>query len=286
MDSMKLGISKVAEIYLASRFEVRIGLIQFRDRVWARTSGDADYDPWVGDVRYPTMELGEFSTGSFTSNIDEFNTLVGSITPVGGGDEPESSFDAIAFAATKPDWGERHEKRVIVLMTDAPPVIPDDVIKDCEQLAEVITKAGIDQIFIIAPEHTHRHYAPLQLAKDRQGGFIFQSYHQIVADVDKTVDTLQIVAQTSSDSFNIDEDETEDGTGSESYSENPFVDTDEEDHELSDDGSNPFAETSEEDHELSDDEPADIPDEVTEAELELSDDSDVDDSHDDGNPFA
>ena len=232
------------------------------------------------------MRLKEFTSGSFTSNISDFTEAVRSIEPAGGGDEPESSFDAIATSATIPDWGEESSKRVIIHMTDAPPVIPDDNIKSCSQLAGIITDSGIDQIFIIAPEHTHRHYAPLQMAKDRQGGYIFQSYHQIVADVDKTVDTLQIVAQTSSDSFNIDEDETEDGTGSESYSENPFVDTDEEDNELSDGDSNPFAETSEEDHELSDDEPADIPDEVTEAELELSDDSDVDDSHDDGNPFA
>ncbi len=243
IESVRMGIEKVAQIYLSSRLDMRIGLVEFRDKVYARAQGDVDLDPIAGGVS--TMRIAKFEGGrSFTSNTEEFAKAVSELEALGGGDTPESSFDAIATAARDSDWDDG-STRVIVHMTDAPPVIPDVDIADSEQLRKVVSECQIDQIFVIAQMGDHHHYASLANATARNDQFTLLSLHEITTDVERMVRVLEDVAKTSSEGI-------EDDMGTElevpeEISENPFDDQDEDEVEIEegpeweDDEDNPFA---------------------------------------------
>lgn len=60
---------------------------------------------------------------AFTENAEEFCAQVDRIVPQGGGEMPESTLDAIVQAC-KSDWAVvqgRNKRKIIVVMTDAPP---------------------------------------------------------------------------------------------------------------------------------------------------------------------
>lgn len=258
IEAVRDGIEKVAGIYLSSRLDMQVGLVQFRDKVYAKSEGNVDFDPIAGWV-HPTMLVTKFSDGeTLTSNIDEFTSAVSSLTAQGGGDEPESSFDAIAAAATLSNWSKAGgSTKVIVHMTDAPPVIPDVEIQDCEQLRQVLTQSEIDQVFIIAPNYTHAYYEELSLVERRPGDFALVSFHDISSDVDQMVRILEEMAKTSSDSILTDD------------VEEPYVHTGP--------SENPF--------DVEDDSDDDIVEGLEDPTLMREDLDDDDDDDDDDNPF-
>ena len=65
----------------------------------------------------------------------------------GGGDAPESSLDAVMLALRQPFHPEGN--KAIVLITDAPPHIPDKETKDIEEVVAAIKTAGVHQFYLV-----------------------------------------------------------------------------------------------------------------------------------------
>lgn len=66
----------------------------------------------------------------FVKDATEFAQQLDKLVPAGGGDEPESTIDALWYAMKKTSWRERAHK-VIVLFTDATPLpVHEDTISD------------------------------------------------------------------------------------------------------------------------------------------------------------
>ena len=72
---------------------------------------------------------------------------MGKLTPVYGGDDPESSLDAIALASRQPFRAQ--STKVILLITDAPPKTPDLEMSSVEQTANLLLNNQIDQLHLV-----------------------------------------------------------------------------------------------------------------------------------------
>ncbi|MDT9341571.1 hypothetical protein VV11_019935 [Trichodesmium erythraeum 21-75] len=83
-----------------------MGLIEFRDRL-------------INEEH----QLLKFDRKVFTNNPILFRQKVAKIKAYGGGDVPESSLDAVMLALAQPF--DLESNKAIVLVTDAPPHIPD-----------------------------------------------------------------------------------------------------------------------------------------------------------------
>jgi hypothetical protein len=241
INAVKEAIIKVAEIYMTARIDMRVGLIEFRDRVHANESGD---HRWDGG--YHTLRMIDFGDqGSFTDNINSFGNEVEQLSAQGGGPHPESSFDAMAHAARESSWKEGSTK-VIIHITDAAPRIPDYEISNIQQLRGIMSDSGIEQIFVVAPMNVLDDFEHLGMVERYEGHFALVSYHELDSNptVEGLVEVLEVIAQTSSDSI------TESDGGDDdvdSDSENPF---DEEEEAIAD-GDDEGAEPSEADSEES-----------------------------------
>jgi len=103
MDSCFDGIKDHLNSFLeglqsAAKVDFRLRLIAYRDL----------HDP---DCQTPWFE------GEFTSSAEEFSSQLSAIDPKGGGDDAESTLDAL-FRAIHSKWRERDAHKTIVLVTD------------------------------------------------------------------------------------------------------------------------------------------------------------------------
>lgn len=71
-------------------------------------------------IGYGDLENGEDFQGGveFVNDVDSFKAQVSGIELCSGGDRPESTLDAIVYAAKTSQW--RHAQKFIVVFTDAP----------------------------------------------------------------------------------------------------------------------------------------------------------------------
>ena len=71
-------------------------------------------------IGYGDLEKGEAVQGGsdFVTDVEAFKAQVASITICNGGDRPESTLDAIVYAAKTSNW--RHAQKIIAIFTDAP----------------------------------------------------------------------------------------------------------------------------------------------------------------------
>ncbi|MGH9768502.1 MAG: vWA domain-containing protein, partial [Blastocatellia bacterium] len=108
----------------------RVGLIEFRDR---RINEDHRVLLFDGQV--------------FTGDPEAFRREVSTLRAAGGGDEPESSLDALMLALRQPF--DPTGSKVIVLITDAPPHVPDLETQSVEETVDAISHAGINQFYVV-----------------------------------------------------------------------------------------------------------------------------------------
>jgi Mg-chelatase subunit ChlD len=130
IDAIKDVITAFADSIESDGVRVRVGLIEFRDRL----------------IREEHRAL-KFAGQAFTSDPTLFRREVSVLTAHGGGDEPESSLDAVMLALRQsflPD-----ASKVIVLVTDAPPHIPDKETKRIEDVVEEIRSSGVQQFYLV-----------------------------------------------------------------------------------------------------------------------------------------
>jgi len=130
IDAIKDAIMSFADTIESDGVRVQVGMIAFRDRLIGE-------EPQV---------LG-FSSGPFTKDPAEFRRQVSLLKASGGGDEPESSLDAVMLALRQPFSPDSN--KVIVLITDAPPHVPDKDTKSVEEVVQTIRGTGIQQFYVV-----------------------------------------------------------------------------------------------------------------------------------------
>ncbi len=161
INGVKDGIAQFSQEFNARGLRSREGLVAFGDRLYGT---EAEVLHFRGDV--------------FTSDTSAFQNEVAQIEQVDGGDLPESSLDALAEAAQQPFQPDA--KKIIILITDAAPQLPDKETNDPSQIAQLFKERGIDQFHIVTKPDLMPLYTPLQqvapgqifiLEEDGRSGF-------------------------------------------------------------------------------------------------------------------
>ena len=106
---------------------IRIGLVAFRDLF--------EDEP---------MEVFELS-----GDVPRFQASLTHLHAAGGGDEPESSLDALMTALAQPF--NAASQKVLVLITDAPPHIPDRHTRSLDDVKAQMERVGINQLYLVIP---------------------------------------------------------------------------------------------------------------------------------------
>lgn len=130
IDAIKETITNFADTIQSDGVRARVGLIAFWDRLYGQ------------EARVLT-----FAGEPFTRDPAAFRREVSSLKAAGGGDLPESSLDGLMLALRQPF--NTGENKVIVLVTDAPPHIPDKETKSISEVVRAIRQVGIQQLYLV-----------------------------------------------------------------------------------------------------------------------------------------
>jgi len=226
IDGVRDGIIEFARELGERKLDARVGLVAFRDRLMSgrgfpaalrrampkgrgssrsksrtkRADPAPGPAPMFGGDDGEEPFLIEVAGEVFTRNYAEFGREVGrKLRANGGGDTPESSLDGIALAAAqkfRPD-----ATRVMILITDAPPKVPDKDTQTVEEAADILRKNQINQLHLVILEQFRETYAPLQVAAPgtvfdlqvaaRGGG----SFASLLPDVSREIARITVASQ-------------------------------------------------------------------------------------------
>ncbi len=150
IDAIRDAILAFADTISSDGVRARVGLIEFRDRL-------------IGEEQRVLM----FGSEPFTNDPSAFRREVAALRARGGGDEPESSLDAVMLALRQPFAADGN--KVIVLVTDAPPHIPDRETKSIEQVVEAIRGASIHQLYLVMDTKSSASQVYLKLLEGSRG---------------------------------------------------------------------------------------------------------------------
>lgn len=152
---MKEAILSFTDTIVNAGVETRVGLIAFRDR---HQQG-----------AHPGEEalVMDFGGTPFTKDPEHFRQVVQPLSAGGGGDLEESSLDAVLLALRQPFAPDAD--KVIVLVTDAPPKIPDIEAQSVAQVSAAIQQAGVRQIYLVIRVQEKANNAYLQLLERTDG---------------------------------------------------------------------------------------------------------------------
>ncbi|MDX1935054.1 MAG: VWA domain-containing protein [Capsulimonadales bacterium] len=129
---------------------VRVGLLAFGDRF----NGEESF-------------VFRFDGEAFTKDASVFRREVSRLRAGGGGDIPESSLDALLLAVRQPFAEDA--SRVIVLVTDAPPHIPDVEAQNIDQVIQAVRSGGIKQLYLVIRTQDPTSGVYLSLLEGTQG---------------------------------------------------------------------------------------------------------------------
>jgi len=186
---VRRGIQDFVSEFSSQNMDARVGLIAFRDRL-------AGEEP----------QILSFSGQAFTSDTDSFSREVGKLQASGGGDDPESSLDAVVLAAQQP-LRENAEK-VILLITDAPPKIPDRETPSIEEAERILYDHKISQLHLVVQNNDSSAFAGL---RNRIPGKFFslaktatrrQAFEQMLPGIATAIRTGSIIRSKTVDSTN------------------------------------------------------------------------------------
>lgn len=166
---------KVMDFIQAEGLSVEVGLIAFRDLEYGE---------------HP--DLLKFNGQSFTKQAAEFKSQVSGLRPDGGGSNPgESCFDAIALACQQP-FNENVTK-ILVVITDEPPLLPDGRIRSIEDVIGAMTSVQIDQLYFVIPESLNPRYIQLHNAIKGEifplgsGGRGGSGFRKVLMDIGRSI---------------------------------------------------------------------------------------------------
>lgn len=111
-------------------------------------------------IGYGDLNEGEaIYESAFTSNESELTNTVMNIPRTGGGDEPESTFDAMVVASQSPWRTDTAAHRVVILFTDASPIpelhsntLPSGPRDVDEVISQLISQKV--KLFLYGPQNT------------------------------------------------------------------------------------------------------------------------------------
>jgi Mg-chelatase subunit ChlD len=150
IDAIRSAITAFADSIESEGVRARVGLIEFRDRL-------------IGEEH----RVLSFDGQPFTSDPTVFRREVEKLKAKGGGDEPESSLDAIMLALRQPFAADAN--KVIVLVTDAPPHIPDRETKNIEEVVQAIRTVGVQQFYLVFHTQHPKSQVYLKLLEGTRG---------------------------------------------------------------------------------------------------------------------
>jgi len=178
ISGVKDNIKDFMDYIHSEGLSVEVGLIAFRD---------------LEECEPP--EVMKFEGHPFTSNARDFKSQVSRLKALGGGGNPgESSFDALVLACRQPF--KEDVARILILITDEPPLIPDGEVRSIEDVMSALTRAGTDQLHIVIPDYLKGHYAPLhrhvkgqifRLGADGRGG---KAFRKILLDIGRNISVM------------------------------------------------------------------------------------------------
>lgn len=129
---------------------IRVGLIEFRDRL-------------INEEHRALL----FDGKPFTNDPHVFQREAMALKAFGGGDTPESSLDAVLLALRQPF--DARAQKILVLITDAPPHIPDREAGSVEEVADAVRRAMISQFYLIIPVREAQNQIYLHLCQGTRG---------------------------------------------------------------------------------------------------------------------
>jgi uncharacterized protein YegL len=157
---------------------VEVGLIAFRDLKVAQRP-----------------ELLSFNGKVFTRDVDAFQGAVARLRARGGGTNgAESSLAALVQAAGQPFAEDA--ARVIILITDERPWIPDENVETVQDVHAALRKARVNQLHIVIPERLNKYYQPLleevkgkiyRLEPDGRGGVAFKT---LITEIGRSITVI------------------------------------------------------------------------------------------------
>jgi Mg-chelatase subunit ChlD len=150
INAIRDAITDFADTIASDGVRVRVGLIEFRDRLFGE------------DHR-----ALQFADKPFTRDAALFRQQVALLKAGGGGDEPESSLDALLLASRQPFAADAN--KVIVLVTDAPPHIPDKEAQSIEEVQAALKGVAIDQLYLVIRTQEAASQVYLRLLAGRKG---------------------------------------------------------------------------------------------------------------------
>lgn len=127
IETVKSALNEFADEVEERGVPLRIGLVAFRDLF----EGE---QPQVFDL---------------SEEIPEFQKSLSDLEAWGGGDEPESALDALMTALDQ-SFAEGHQK-VLVLITDAPPHVPDKNTSSFDVVRDRMQEVGLNQLYMVLP---------------------------------------------------------------------------------------------------------------------------------------
>ena len=146
IDGVRHGIIDFAEELSKRKLDARVGLIAYGD-----------------EFEGEEPRVLQFGGEPFTSDYAAFRDQVAPLRARGGGDTPESTLDALALAAKQPFRTEA--TKVLLLITDAPPKVPDRTVRTVAEAGAAVKAAGIDQLHLVCTPGDHvTSYPSLQAA--------------------------------------------------------------------------------------------------------------------------
>jgi hypothetical protein len=147
MGSEIVGVSKGIVSFVkdlkSRKLDTRVGMLGFRDRL----NGE---EP----------ELLKFDDSPFTSDAEAFSKKVATLKATGGGDIPESVLDALVECSRQP-WREG-ALRVILMICDANPKVPDKEVKSLAECTKILRDAKIAQLHLVINKEHQRAYSNLK----------------------------------------------------------------------------------------------------------------------------
>jgi Ca-activated chloride channel homolog len=152
IEGVKNGIKGFVSEFQQHQIDARVGLIGFRDRT-------------VGEE----PQLLMFNDEVFTADPDCFRNAVAKLSAQGGGDTPESDLDALVLASNQP-FRPDADRKVIVLITDAPPKVPDQDTASIDEAILAIRKSKVTALYMIVSEADKSIFGQMQAMTGIPGG--------------------------------------------------------------------------------------------------------------------
>jgi hypothetical protein len=131
IQAMRDSVIEFANAIMAAGIDIRIGLIEFRDRLVNQEH-----------------KLHNFPDGVFTKHFELYKESIAGLKATGGGNNKgESSLDAIMLALEQPF--RDGPNKTLILITDEPPHVPDKSTKTIREVIDKLDKIKVSQFYVV-----------------------------------------------------------------------------------------------------------------------------------------